>query len=152
MGQARRVVLMGLVVMLAAVSGQAAQGKAKSKGTASKAQVWQVDFLMDGEHYTGTMTLTNSKGSVTGKMLIDVPTKIEGDVTGKQAGETLSLDYPYTMVAENCTGRVQVEAKLAPKAQEGSGTAHATDCHGQATDGTVTFKKAPPNTGSDAGH
>ncbi|MGE5816198.1 MAG: hypothetical protein ACM36C_17040 [Acidobacteriota bacterium] len=148
MTQARRAALMGLVVMLATVSGYAAQGKGKSKGTTPKAQVWQVDFLVDGEHYTGTMTLTNSKGSVTGKMMIDAPTRIEGDVTGKQAAETLSLDYPYTMVAENCTGRVQVEAKLAPKAQEGSGTVHATDCHGQASDGTVSFKKAAPNPGS----
>jgi hypothetical protein len=136
------VALMMAVVVLATASGYAAQGKAKSKGTAPKEQVWQVDFLMEGDHYTGTMTLTNSKGAITGTMLIDSPTKIEGAVAGKQVGQVLSLDYPYTMTAEDCTGQVQVEVTFAPKAQEASGTAHATDCHGQSTNGTVTFTKA----------
>jgi hypothetical protein len=130
-----------VLLLLGAATSVSAQDKPKS-GTAGKEQVWQVEFVVGDDHYTGTMTLATAKGTVTGKMLIDSPTKVEGQVEGKQDGDTLSLDYAFTMVDDKCTGRVQVQAKLAAEGQEASGTAHVTDCNGQPVDGTVTMKKA----------
>lgn len=141
MRHAIRLALMLGIVMLAGTGRYAVAQEKARPGMAGKEQVWQVDFLMGDEHYTGTMTLKTVKGTVTGKMLIDTPNTIEGQIEGKRDGDTLALDYAYTMVAEKCTGRVQVLAKFAAKGQEASGTAHAVDCHGETIDGTVTMKK-----------
>jgi hypothetical protein len=141
MTQMTRVALMLGVVMLTGAGRSAVAQEKHKPGTAGKEQVWEVDFLIGDDHYTGTMSLKTIKGAVTGKMLIDSPSTIEGQVEGTQTGDTLALDYAYTMVAEKCTGRVRVQATLADKGQEASGAAHVVDCHGQAIDGTVTMKK-----------
>lgn len=141
MKRVSRVAFLLTAIMLAfSTDAAVAQQKRKAR-PAAKDQVWQVDFLMDGEHYLGTMTLTTSRGSVTGTMLIESPRKVTGDVQGKRTPELMSLDYPYTMEGESCGGRVQVEVKFAANGQEGTGTAHAVDCNNQPMDGTVTFKK-----------
>jgi hypothetical protein len=140
MTHGKRVTLL-LALAVLVVSAHVATAQQKRKAGPAKEQVWQVDFLMEGDHYIGTAALTTSKGVVTGKMVIESPTKVVGDVQGKQARGTLSLDYPYTMVAENCTGRVQVEAKFSADGQQATGTVHAVDCHNQPVDGTVTFTK-----------
>lgn len=119
----------------------AAVAQATKKAAAGKEQLWQVEFVMGGSgRYTGTMTLKTAKGAVTGTMLLDVPTRIEGQVEGRQKGNLLQLDYPFTMIEDNCTGRVQIEATIAPKGQEASGTARATGC-GEPVEGTFAMKK-----------
>lgn len=139
---ASRVALTLAVLMFAFASQLTADQQKRKSQAPGRAHVWDVDFLMGTDHYVGTMTLIVSKGVVTGKMVIDTPTRIEADVAGRKTGNELSLNYPYNVISEGCDGRVQVKATFAPKATEATGTAHAVDCNGQPTDGTVTFKKA----------
>lgn len=136
-----RVLGIAACLMLAGVAGAEAQGKAKTP--AAKEQVWQVEFATAQDVYTGTMTLTVVKGVVSGKMLLDSPTKIEGTVEGKQAGGTISLDFAYTIAEQNCTGRVKADARIASGSDAASGPFTATGCSEEPVEGTLTMKKGP---------
>lgn len=142
--RSRTVCSLGGLFLLACVIAVPAAAQGKAKGAAAKEQVWQVEFATNQDTYTGTMTLTVTKGVVTGKMLLDAPTKIEAMVEGTQASGTITLDYPYTMVEQNCTGRVKAEAKLAAKGEEASGPFTATGCSEEPVQGTLTMKKGTP--------
>lgn len=142
MTQSRQAAWVIALVVLAGARMAGAQDKPKA--TSGKQQVWQVEFATAQERYTGTMTLTIAKGVVSGKMLLDSPARVEGTVEGKQTGDALSLDYPFTMTDQNCTGRVQAEAKLANRGEEASGPFTATGCSEEPVEGTFTMKKGAP--------
>jgi hypothetical protein len=148
MNRVNRAVGIALALLLACSVAAATQTRQK-RGSAAREQVWNVDFLVGDAHYTGTMRISESRGVVTGKMVIDAPTRIEADVKGKRAGDTVLFDHPYTMVQENCTGRVEINAAMPRNAQEASGKVHVIDCGGQDADGTVTMKRAAAAKGSD---
>lgn len=123
---------------------QGAPAKGATKSTVAKGQTYDVEFVFDNTPYSGTMVLQIAKkgGPVGGKMEITRPSVVNGDVAGTLTGETLSLDYPFTMVQENCTGRVVVTAKMTPKRDVATGTATASGCGDNPLEGTFSLKKA----------
>ena len=139
--------MLGTVVAALVVAGVAAGASAqgpKAKASApAKATTYDVTFAFAPGTYAGTMTLSVAKGSVSGKMLIDKPTSVTGDVAGTLKGNTLALDFAYTLTNDQgpCTGRVTVAATMDAKAAAGEGTAHADGC-GDPVDGTFSIKRA----------
>jgi hypothetical protein len=130
--------LTGVLALAVAIAGPAfAQGAASPKG-----QTYDVSFSFNnGTTYTGTMSLAVTKGKVTGRMAIDSPAAVTGDVAGTLKGPALALDYPYTVEGDQpCTGRVTVTATFDAKRTAAKGTAHAEGC-GNSLDGTVTLTK-----------
>lgn len=140
----QRLVLSVTMAGVLVAAGSAQTAKPKTAGPAAKGQAYDVEFVFDNTPYTGTMTLQIAKksGTVGGKMAITQPTPIDGDVAGTLKGEALSLDYAYTMVQQNCTGRVTVTAKMSPKRDAATGTATSTGCGDGPAEGTFTLKKA----------
>jgi hypothetical protein len=87
------------------------------------------------------MQLTVTKGKVTGRMAIDNPAVVTGDVAGTLKGTAMALDYPYDVAGDQpCTGRVTVTATFDAKRTSAKGKAHAEGC-GNVLDGTVTLTK-----------
>lgn len=111
---------------------------------AKKATVYDAEFVMNGTTYAGKMTLTITRGVVSGSMAIDTPTKVTGAVAGTLSSDKLALDYPFEMAGEQpCSGRVVVQATMDAKATAAAGSAHATGC-GDPADGTFSIKRAAP--------
>ncbi|HET7618492.1 MAG TPA: hypothetical protein VFK20_08280 [Vicinamibacterales bacterium] len=136
--QLRRVLAVAIVVVLGASSALAQKGSAKKTADEKR---YDVEFVFDGTSYLGTMTLNIAKGKVSGRMAIDRPTGVTGEVAGTLQKGTLALDYAYQMAGENpCAGRVTVDAKMTPDAASATGTAHAEGC-GDPADGSFTLKK-----------
>ncbi|HSL22856.1 MAG TPA: hypothetical protein VK886_15095 [Vicinamibacterales bacterium] len=120
----------------------AAQEKPRTAPPA-KGETYDVEFVFD-QNYTGTMMLRFVKGSVTGTMVIDAPTRVDGEVVGTLKGNALVLEYGYTMREQACTGRVRVDATMTGKRAAASGTARASGCSDEPLDGTVTLKRVKP--------
>lgn len=136
--------MMATLAAILAIAVTASAQTAKSKSAASaKGQAYDVEFVFDDQVYSGTMTLQIPKkgGKVGGVMTIDRPTAVNGEVVGTLQGDALALDYPYTMVEQNCTGRVVVTAKMTPRRDSAIGTATASGCGDSPVEGTFSLKK-----------
>src|SRR5574340_301370 len=108
----------GLSLLAAAAVAQDAP-----KTIASQPRAYNLVFDFGDTPYTGTMSLTIAKETVTGTMKIDSPMPVTGDVDGTLKGDVLTLDYAFKMESEGCGGRVHVEGKMAAKQDEASGSA-----------------------------
>ena len=129
---------LGLVAALMTTTA-AAQTKPKAPADAPKA--YTVEFVFEGTTYSGTMTLTVAKGTVSGPMMIDQPVPVTGDVAGTLKGDALALDYAYTVKSDQpCTGRVTVDAKMTTDGA--TGTARSIGCSDAPLDGTFALKAA----------
>ena len=119
-----------------------AQSK-KPAGTNS--MMFDMTATVEDVVYTGTMEMAVKAGKVTGDMRITIPTTITGKVAGSAKAGMLALDFPFTMVDDNCQGTVKMNIKLSEKPGHGSGTLEAIGC-GESPDsittGTVELK--PP--------
>jgi hypothetical protein len=126
---------------IALTPGLAAQAKPKARADAPK--TYNVQFVFNETTYSGTMTLSVAKGAVSGPMVIDQPVSVTGDTAGTLKGDSLMLDYEFTIKSDQpCTGRVTVDAKMTPDGSA-SGTAHSTGCSDAPLDGTFALKVAP---------
>src|SRR5512140_2284868 len=119
--------------------------RVQQKGSAPPPQprTYNLVFNFGDSPYTGTMSLTIAKETVTGTMKIDSPMPVVGDVEGTLKGDALILDYAFKMESEGCGGRVHVEGKMTEKQDEASGTAKTDGgCSpdGQAVSGTFSLK------------
>jgi hypothetical protein len=131
-----------LAVVASAISAGAG-AQETGRNTAARGQVYDVEFVFGETHYLGTMTLEIARqGAVTGKMIIDRPGRVTGDVAGTLKKGVLALDYAFTSIDDGCTGRVVVDAKMTGKREAADGTAHATGCGDAPLDGTFSLKKA----------
>lgn len=112
------------------------------KSASPTAQKYHVTFAFpDDATYTGSMTLSIRQGKVSGKMAIDAPQAVTGDVAGTLKGAALALDYPYEVQGDQpCTGRVTVSATFNAARTEAKGTTHSEGC-GSPQDGTFTMTK-----------
>jgi hypothetical protein len=137
--QPRRVLALAVLVLLGASAAQAQ--KADAKKTADEKR-YDVEFVFDGTSYLGTMMLNIAKGKVSGRMAIDRPTEVTGDVAGTLQKGMLALDYAFEMGGENpCSGRVTVDAKMTPDDMSATGSAHAEGCGDTPAEGSFTLKK-----------
>jgi len=129
-------------VVAAAFAALAAIPLGAQKTAAPKEQPYHVTFAFNNnETYTGTMTLTVEQEKVSGKMAIDTPATVTGDVAGTLKGDAMSLDYAYNVAGDQpCTGRVTVSAKFNAARTEAKGTTHAEGC-GDPLDGDFTMTK-----------
>jgi hypothetical protein len=137
--QLRRVLAVAIVVLFAASSALAQKGSAKKAADDTR---YDVEFVFDGTSYLGTMTLNIANGKVSGRMAIDRPTEVTGEVAGTLRKGTLALDYAFDMGGENpCSGRVTVDAKMTPDGAAATGSARAEGCGDTPAEGSFTLKK-----------
>jgi hypothetical protein len=130
-------------VVATSAAAAAAQEKARGADSAAKEQVYDVEFVFGETHYLGTMTLQVAKqGAVAGKMAIDRPGRVTGDVAGTLKDGALALDYAFTSDGDGCSGRVVVDAKMTSQRDAADGTARATGCGDMPLEGTFSLKKA----------
>ncbi|HET9264583.1 MAG TPA: hypothetical protein VFO14_16145 [Vicinamibacterales bacterium] len=97
--------------------------------------------------YTGTVEMAVTRGKVTGDMVITSPTKITGKVAGSSKAGVLTLEFPFTMVEQDCEGTVKMTIKLGDKPGVGNGTMEAIGCGSEPdtpVTGTVELKPAAP--------
>ena len=119
-----------------------AQSK-KPAGTNS--MMFDMTATVEDVVYTGTMEMAVKGGKVTGDMRITSPTEITGKVAGSAKAGLFALDFPFTMVEDNCNGTVKMNLKVSEKPGHASGTLEAVGCGdspGSAVSGTVELK--PP--------
>jgi hypothetical protein len=92
---------------------------------------------------TGTATFVIDKvGKVTGTMRIDAPNVVDATLAGTVKDGVWTFEYPFTMPAQGCDGRVTGSAKVT--ADQSSVTGKLTvsgGCVQQPMDGTFTFTK-----------
>lgn len=131
--------VVAIVVLFGASAAQAQKPGAKKTANEKR---YDVEFVFDGTSYLGTMTLNIAKGKVSGRMAIDRPTEVTGDVAGTLQKGMLALDYAFEMGGENpCSGRVTVDAKMTPDDMSATGSAHAEGCGDTPAEGSFTLKK-----------
>ena len=94
--------------------------------------------------YTGTMEIAVNAGKVTGDMLITSPMEITGKVAGTSKAGVLTLEFPFTIVQEGCTGMVTMNIKLGAKRGHGAGTMEAVGCGSDEEKVTGTVELKPP--------
>lgn len=135
-----RSIACALALTAALTSVAFAQSAAAPAGN-DKGTIYDVAFTFGDTTYTGTMTLTFTKATISGTMKIDSPVPVTGDVAGKRDGTKLTFDYPFSMAGDQpCDGRVTIDATLDQKADSASGTAHSVGCGDQPIDGTFSLK------------
>ena len=116
----------------------AAQTKPKAPADAPKA--YTVEFVFEGTTYSGTMTLTVAKGTVSRPMMIDQPVPVTGDVAGTLKGDGLALDYAYTVKSDTVhrtrDGRCEDDSRWRDRYCASNG------CSDAPLDGTFALKAA----------
>jgi hypothetical protein len=134
--------LFGVVAigMVAAAASLGAQGAKQEKSA-----VHDITVTANGTVYSGKMQLALTQGKVSGDMHLTTPTEIKGKVAGTSKAGVLSLDFPYTMTEQGCSGTVKMNITLPPKAGPAKGTMEATGCgDGQGVTGTVELSAPLP--------
>lgn len=103
--------------------------------------MYRAEFLLDGHPYTGTMQLAVSRGTVSGRISLEVPVGIDGQVAGRLSDGTLRLEYEYVMRADGCRGQTKIDASVAVDGTI-SGTALVSGaCVARPMNGTVRMVK-----------
>ena len=131
----------GITLMLAFGAGVLAQGS-KTPPAADKGQVYDLEAVLDGTPYTGTMTLKIAGTAVTGSMAIDQPIPVTADIAGTLKENALLLDYDFVAQSEPpCNGHAVVSAKMPADRGSATGTVEASGCSDAPQQGTFSLKK-----------
>lgn len=74
--------------------------------------------------YTGTATMNvDAKGVVTGKLGLTSPVAVNANLAGSIAKDTLTLEFPYEIPEQMCTGSIKGTAKVVTGLKTFEGTA-----------------------------
>lgn len=136
-------IFLSSVCLVSLALAPAARLEQKGTAPATQSRTYNLVFDFGDTPYTGTMSLTIAKETVTGTMKIDSPMPVTGDVEGTLKGDALTLDYAFKMESESCGGRVHVEGKMTARQDEAGGTAKTDGgCSpdGQPVSGTFSLK------------
>ena len=130
-----------MALVLALGAGLLAQGS-KTPPAADTGQVYDLEAVLDGTPYTGTMTLKIAGTTVTGSMAIDSPIPVTADIAGTLKDGALLLDYEFVAQSEPpCNGRAVVTARMSADRGSATGTVEATGCSDAPQQGTFSLKK-----------
>ena len=74
--------------------------------------------------YTGTATMNvDAKGVVTGKLGLTSPVAVNANLAGSIAKDTLTLEFPYEIPDQQCTGAIKGTGTIAAGRKTIEGTA-----------------------------
>ncbi|MEX2271804.1 MAG: hypothetical protein WD690_10050 [Vicinamibacterales bacterium] len=108
--------------------------------------VYDVSFVLAEATYTGVTTFAvDRKGVVTGTMKIAQPAVVEATLGGTVKDGTWTIDHPYAMPVQGCTGTIKGKAKVPADRKVITGTVTiGGGCAEQPTEATFTFTRQAP--------
>ena len=134
----RTLTAIAVTTVLAACGGNPAPG---DEGYAYNVSgEYAAEFIADdGTVITGTVTMATARGgAVTGKLALDNPFTVTGDIEGVIDGSEMSLTMPYAIEETGCTGVASGIAQIAEGGGSLDGMIDIADDCGEAPS-TATF-------------
>lgn len=103
---------------------------------------YKAEFLVDGTPYRGTMNLATAPGgAVRGTFIVTEPARVEGDVEGTIAADTVRFQMPYEILDNGCVGTVSGSAPVVAGGAGFDGPVELDDSCGGTLSGTITVTR-----------
>lgn len=103
---------------------------------------YQVEVVVDGSPYRGTMQLSTAAGGVvSGSFLVTEPAHVAGTVEGAIVADTLDFQMPYEIQENGCVGVVSGRGSVAEGGGAFSAPVVLDDSCGGEMSGTISIQR-----------